>query len=86
MNNGVLKSTANQSLFDLGMRASGSGGNRAFTTASGNFVSSGIGAPEISTGIITNVASVTDALNASELQIFTREGRHIAGVAFSTPK
>ena len=83
LNNGVLKSTANQSLFDLGMRASGSGGNLTFTTASGNFVSSGIGAPEISTGGITNVASVTDALNASELQIFTREGRHIAGVAFS---
>ena len=44
------------------MRASGSGGNLTFTTSSGNFVSSGIGAPEISTGGITNVASVTDLL------------------------
>ena len=39
--------------------------------------------PEISTGGITNVASVADAINASDLQIFTREGRHIAGVAFT---
>ena len=83
LNKGILKSTTNQSLFDLGMRASGSGGNLTFTTSSGNFVSSGIGAPEISTGGITNAASVTDAVTASDLQIFTREGRHIAGVAFS---
>ena len=65
------------------MRASGSGGNLTFTTSSGNFVSSGVGAPEISTGSVTNVASVTDAVTASDLQIFTREGRHIAGVAFT---
>ena len=68
LNSGVLKSTANQSLFDLGMRASGSGGNLTFTTSSGNFVSSGTGTPEISTGGITNVASVTDAVTASDLQ------------------
>ena len=80
---GILKSTANQSLFDLGMRASGSGGNLTFTTSIGNFVSSGIGVPEISTGGITNVGSIADAVAASELQIFTREGRHIAGVAFT---
>ncbi len=83
LNSGVLKSTANQSLFDLGMRASGSGGNLTFTTSSGNFVSSGTGTPEISTGGITNVASITDAVTASDLQVFTREGRHIAGVAFT---
>mgnify|MGYP001241380417 CR=1 FL=1 len=83
MNSGILKSTANQSLFDLGMRASGSGGNLTFTTADGNFVSSGIGMPEISTGGITNVASVADAIAASDLQLFTREGRHIAGVALT---
>ena len=32
---------------------------------------------------ITNVGSIADAVAASELQIFTREGRHIAGVAFT---
>ena len=83
LNSGILKSTANQSLFDLGMRASGSGGNLTFTTSNGNFVSSGVGMPEISTGGLTNVASIADAITASDLQIFTREGRHIAGVAFS---
>ncbi|NBT41749.1 MAG: hypothetical protein EBT20_15005, partial [Alphaproteobacteria bacterium] len=65
------------------MRASGSGGSLTISSASGNFIASGVGVPEVATGSIAITASVTDAVAASDLQIFTREGRHIAGVAFT---
>ena len=51
LNSGVLRSASNNSLADLGMYASGSGGNLTFSTGSGNFVSTGSGVPTISAGI-----------------------------------
>jgi flagellar hook-associated protein FlgK len=83
LNSGLLRSSANKSLSDLGMLASGSGGSITLTSALGNFEASGSGAPTISTGTGSNTASVSAAVNASDLQIFTREGRHLAGVGFT---
>jgi flagellar hook-associated protein FlgK len=83
LNDGLIRNSTNQSLYDLGMRASGSGGSLTITSSSGNFVASGVGAPAIATGTISNTASVSDAVVASDLQVFTREGRHLAGVGFT---
>ncbi|MDB2513469.1 flagellar hook-associated protein FlgK [Alphaproteobacteria bacterium] len=83
LNKGVLRSSANKSLADLGMRASGSGGSITLTTASGDFETSGANLPMISTGAGTISAIVSTSVAASDLHIFTREGRHIAGVAFT---
>ena len=83
LNDGLIRSSANQSLFDLGMRASGSGGNLTLTSSTGNFVASGSGAPAIATGTISNSATVSNSVVASDLQVITREGRHIAGVALT---
>ena len=83
LNDGLLRNSANQSLFDLGMRASGAGGSLTLTSSSGNFVNSGVGAPAIATGTISNAATVSDAVAASDLQVFTREGRHLAGIGFT---
>ena len=83
LNDGLLRNSMSQSLSDLGMQASGSGGSLTISSSTGNFISSGVGAPEVATGSVAITASVTDAVAASDLQIFTREGRHIAGVAFT---
>ena len=83
LNDGLLRSSANKSLFDLGMRASGSGGSLTLTSSNGNFVSSGSGVPAIATGTISNAATVSDSVAASDLQVFTREGRQLAGVALT---
>ncbi|MDA8717042.1 flagellar hook-associated protein FlgK [Alphaproteobacteria bacterium] len=79
LNSGVLRSTSNLSLADLGVHASGKEGNLAFATSSGNFVSTGSGVPSISAGVGSIEAIVKNSVSASDLQIFTREGRHIAG-------
>ena len=83
LNSGVLRSASNNSLADLGMYASGSGGNLTFSTGSGNFVSTGSGVPTISAGIGGVSAVVSNAVAASDFQVFTREGRHIAGTALT---
>lgn len=83
LNNGLLRSAANQSLSDLGMIASGRGGNLTITSAEGDFEITGSGVPSISTGVGVNTAAVSASVSASDLQIFTREGRHLAGAAFS---
>ena len=83
LNSGLFRSASNQSLFDLGMIASGSGGSLTITSAEGDFEISGSGVPSIATGVGVNTAAVSAAVDASDLQIFTREGRHLAGVAFS---
>jgi len=82
LNSGLLRNTASQSLADLGMIASGSGGSLTISSASGDF-DTGLGIPTISTGSGANTAAVSAAVNASDLQIFTREGRHLAGVGFT---
>ena len=79
LNSGVLRSAANLSLSDLGIRASGNEGRLTFASSSGNFVSTGAGVPSLSAGVGTVEAIVKNAVSASDFQIFTREGRHLAG-------
>ena len=83
LNSGLLLSSANKSLSELGITASGSGGSLTLTSNTGDFVSSGVNLPTLTTGVGTNIATVSAALAASEIQIITREGRHIAGAALS---
>ena len=64
------------------MRASGSGGNLTFTTSMVILFRQELAYLKFPPRN-TNVASTADAVAASDLQIFTREGRHIAGVAFT---
>ena len=81
LNSGVLKSTANVSMVDLGIRVSGREGNFTLVSSSGNFVSTGSGIASVSAGVGTVQAAISDAVAASDFQVFTREGRHIAGTA-----
>ncbi len=83
LNSGLFRNAASQSLSDLGMIASGNGGSLTITSAEGDFEITGSGIPSVATGVGVNTAAVSAAVNASDLQIFTREGRHLAGVAFS---
>jgi flagellar hook-associated protein FlgK len=83
LNNGVLRSADNLSLADLGMVASGAGGSLTITSATGDFVSTGTTTPSLSTGAGLVTATVYDAVTASDLQLFTREGRHLAGAVLT---
>ena len=79
LNSGVLRSASNLSIADLGVRASGNEGRLTFASSNGNFVSTGAGVPSLSAGVGSIEAIVKDAVSASNFQIFTREGRHLAG-------
>ena len=79
LNKGVLKDSNNNSLVDLGLYASGANGALTLTTSRGDFDGSDAFVPKLSIGSGTIRASVKDSITASDLQIFTREGRHIAG-------
>ena len=83
LNGGLLRSSSNESLSDLGMVASGQGSNLTITSSEGNFVNTGVGIPSIATGVGVNTGAVSLAVDASQLQVFTREGRHLSGVAFT---
>ena len=83
LNSGLLRSARDESLSDLGMIASGHGGSLTITSAEGDFETTGSGIPSIATGVGVNTAAVSAAVDASDLQVFTREGRHLAGVAFT---
>ena len=79
LNNGVLRSTAGYSLKDLGMHASGADNSLTVASASANFLRTGPDVAQILTSMGSSVAVLSDAVSASDIQIFTREGRHIAG-------
>jgi len=81
LNKGVLRSTSNPSvsLQDLGIYASGSGGFLTLSSNSGDFAN---GAQAL-TGAGGISAVVAASSSASDLQIFTREGRHLAGKPLS---
>ncbi|MDC1383956.1 flagellar hook-associated protein FlgK, partial [Candidatus Puniceispirillum sp.] len=83
LNSGILQSTANISMADLGIRVSGKEGNLTLVSGSGNFVSTGSGIAAVSAGVGTVAAVISDTVAASDFQVFTREGRHIAGTALT---
>ena len=83
LNKGVLKTAANETLQDLGLYASGANGQLTLTSANGNFDKSDLNAARLIAGGGQLRAAMSDRIDASDLQIFTKEGRHIAGSALS---
>ena len=63
-------------LSDLGIYASGNQGNLSLALADGTLAST---APQIMCGGSAITGSILNGANASDMQIFTREGRHISG-------
>ena len=84
LNNGVVVDSANNTLVDYGLYASGANGTLTLTTSNGDFDDSDAFAPTVSIGSGTIRASVKDSIIASDLQIFTREGRHLAGTIMTS--
>ena len=83
LNKGVLTDASNKTLVDYGLYASGANGAFTLTTSRGDFDDSDAFVPKLSIGSGTIRASVKDSITASDLQIFTREGRHIAGTVLT---
>ena len=83
LNHGVLTDSAGQSLKQRGLHASASGGTLTLASSRGNFDTSEANIARISVGggIVRGV--LTDAVSASDIQIFTKEGMHIAGNVLS---
>ena len=83
LNKGLLTDANDNSLLDYGLYASGANGALTLTTSRGDFDDSDAFVPKLSIGSGTIRASVKDSIIASDLQIFTREGRHIAGTVLT---
>ena len=83
LNKGLLKDSNNKTLVDYGLYSSGANGSLTLTTSRGDFDDSDALVPKLSIGSGTIRASVKDSMVASDLQIFTREGRHIAGTVLT---
>ena len=82
LNSGTIKNNANETLQSLGMQASGKGGNLTLSLASGAFNSDQT-LQLFSSSIGNTTASIRSRTSASDLQIFTKEGRHLAGSPLS---
>ena len=82
LNSGTIKNNSNQTLQSLGMQASGKGGNLTLSLASGAF-NSDQNLQLFSSSIGNTRASMKSRTSASDLQIFTKEGRHLAGSPLS---
>ncbi len=83
LNNGSIKNASNQTLKSLGMFASGENGNLTISLATGAF-NTNQNSQVFSSTVGNSLASVKSRTAASNLQIFTKEGRHLAGTPFST--
>ena len=75
LNLGELQAAGGETLQSLGIFASGNAGNLTLSLGSGDFAT----AATITAGASTINAVKQSSDNASNIQIFTREGRHIAG-------
>ncbi len=80
MNRGNLRAASGESLADLGIFASGAGGNLTLAAAFGSFAA----ATNFTTAVGTISKRITAPADASTIQIFTREGRHLAGAPLTT--
>ena len=78
LNSGTIKNSSNQTLQSLGMQASGKSGNLTISLASGVF-NSDQSLQLLSSSIGNTRANIKTRTTASDLQIFTKEGRHISG-------
>ncbi len=77
---GTLGDGSSVSLADLGGQAAGSGGALSISLGSNDFVS---GTVTYGSGSTVTAELTAQETTASNIQIFTREGRHIAGSALS---
>lgn len=83
LNGGTITTTGSLTISDLGLHASGANGALTLSLATGNFDVSGT-EPNLSVGLGQLQGSVQTAIDASDIQLFTREGRHVAGSALTT--
>ena len=85
LNQGVLQGRDQAgnwvSLADLGMHAAGDGVSLSIVAAKGEFSQPSMSATNPSVNDVQAVARA--AVDASQIQVFTREGRHIAGSSLS---
>ncbi len=75
LNRGIIKNSNSQTLSDLGLFASGSGGSITFASSENDFS----GQSTISSGGGTILGISKASALPSNVQVFTREGRHLAG-------
>ena len=75
LNRGIIKNSNSQTLSDLGLFASGSGGSITFASSENDFS----GQSTISSGGGTILGIKKASALPSNVQVFTREGRHLAG-------
>ena len=80
LNAGAIKTVGGESLFDLGLNVTGAGGHLTLSAASGDFATGA--AIQSGAQTIAGLSTTSEAL-ASTIQIFSREGRHIAGSPMS---
>ena len=83
LNGGTITTSGSLTISDLGVYASGANGTLTLSLATGDFDVSG-SEPNVSIGLGQIQGSVQTAIDASDIQLFTREGRHIAGSALTT--
>ena len=79
LNRGIIKNAGSQSLSDLGLFASGSGGSITFASSLNDFS----GQSTILSGGGTVLGVQKSSALPSNIQVFTREGRHLAGTPLS---
>ncbi len=75
LNRGTIKNSNSQTLTELGLFASGSGGSITFATAGNDFS----GQSTMLSGGSTILGAKKASASPSNVQVFTREGRHLAG-------
>ena len=83
LNLGTLKNASNQSLEDLGIYVAASGAQITMALSAGQFSSATNKEGKITSGSATVLGTKKSASSSSNIQIFTREGRHIAGTTLS---
>ncbi len=83
LNSGTIKNNSGQTLQSLGMQSSGGSGNLTISLASGSF-NDKQSLQVFSSSIGSSLANIKSRTSASDLQIFTKEGRHLAGSPLST--
>ena len=82
LNRGIIKNNASpnpQRLSDIGLYAAGSGGTFTLASSTGDFT----GQADLTAGGSTIIANKTLSSSGSDIQVFTREGRHLAGSPLS---
>jgi|GEM_PF-772568 len=83
LNQGVLTDSAGKTLKQRGLHASASGGTLTLASSRGNFDQSEANIARLSVGGGVLRGVISDAVTASDIQIFTKEGLHIAGNVLS---